>query len=800
MAGRLVIVESPAKAKTIGRYLGKDFRVAASVGHIRDLPENEMAVDVAHGFQPQYVVKDGKEKVVAELRREAAQAKSVLLATDPDREGEAIAWHISELLGLIQGATNRIAFHEITASAVQAAVSAPRTIDMDLVDAQQARRVLDRLVGFELSELLWKKVKKGISGGRVQSVATRLVVDREREIGAFRPEEYWNLTAVLSKHGHKSTFRARHFGQVADTLAKSAARNVRKVRVEDKETADRVLAEAKANPFSVLSLRKGSKRPSPPPPFTTSTLQQEASRRLGLPSKRTMSLAQQLYEGVEVEGQGTVALVTYIRTDSVRISEEAVAEARRLIAATYGDRYVPSSPRRYANRNSAQDAHEAIRPSHFDLPPEAVRSSLTADQFRLYRLVWERFLASQMPPAEFDTVTADAVAGTQVFRAVGETLKFDGFLAAYGEKEVAKEDDAAEGEEEEGKERIPVLAEGEPLDLADLLKEQKFTQPPARYTEATLIKALEEKGIGRPSTYAPTISTILDREYVKKEKKFLFPTPLGTEVTVYLEGPFSDIVDVDFTADMEDRLDRVEQGEKDWKVLLGEFYPHFHDRIVSEKKKQDTGPVETPCPQCGEGVLVVKVGRFGKFRGCSRYPACRYIEKTAKAESEKAPPEPIGEKCPQCGEGDLFRKEGRNGAFIACGRYPECKYTRNIEEAAKGKCPKCGSGLLSKASRKYKGKRFFTCDQKGSDPACDFISWDLPIEGRTCPACGSYMVWRSFRGGKGYPKCGNRECPTNAKKSAETEGAATSPKAGTAPAKKGGRVAKGGRTSSSRRP
>jgi DNA topoisomerase-1 len=781
MTRKLVIVESPAKAKTIGRYLGKDYRITASVGHIRDLPEKKTGVNVKKSYAPQYVVKEGKEKVVAELRKEAEQAQEIYLATDPDREGEAIAWHISEILSIPNDKACRISFNEITETAVQAAVASPRRIDMDLVNAQQARRILDRLVGYELSPVLWKKVRKGLSAGRVQSVATRMVVDREKEITSFNKEEYWVLTAVLSKKGGKRTFKARYQGELSSVVDKKDknASVPQKTRVEDMETAVRILEEIQGKPFSVLKIKKGTKKPSPQPPFTTSTLQQEASRRLSFPSKKTMSVAQQLYEGVDIAGHGTIALVTYIRTDSVRISEEAVTEARRLIETTYGPRYVPASPRRYANKNTSQDAHEAIRPAHFDLSPDAVRASLTNDQFRLYRLVWERFLASQMPNAEFDVVTVDVNAGRQVFRAVGETPRFDGFLAAFGEKEVEKEDDR-DDDEEIGKEKIPELSEGEPLDLAELLKEQKFTQPPPRYTEATLIKALEEQGIGRPSTYAPTLTTILDRNYIEKDKKYLVPTDLGVKVTEYLIENFLDIVDVKFTARMESRLDTVAEGENGWVAVLDEFYPAFHLLVLKaqDAKGPEAEPVGRKCPTCGEGDLLFKEGRFGRFISCSKYPTCKHTEKIPKtladgsidpAEAEKTKGQPTGEKCPTCGEGDLLLRESRYGQFLSCSLYPTCKFTRNIDQSVKGNCPKCGSGLVVKVSKKFKGKRFFTCDRKGTNAECDFISWDLPMEGKTCEVCGSYMVWHSFKGRGGKPQCGNRDCSTIIKRAKKDE-------------------------------
>ncbi|MDW7657871.1 MAG: type I DNA topoisomerase [Bacillota bacterium] len=713
MSKNLVIVESPAKAKTIGRYLGNQYRIAASVGHIRDLPSSSLGVDVENKYHPQYVSMKGKEKVIHELKDMAKSADSVLIATDPDREGEAIAWHLAQILKIDAASSCRISFNEITEPAVKRAVGQPRPIDMDLVNSQQARRILDRLVGYELSPLLWKKVKKGLSAGRVQSVATRIVVEREREIQAFKPEEYWLLTAWLHQTPENPLFRARYYGEIEQDKLK-------KVKLSNKEETDSVVNDLPDRPFAVWQLKKSTRQRKPSAPFTTSTLQQEAARFLGYTARRTMSVAQQLYEGVEL-GSESIALVTYIRTDSVRVSDEAEQEARRHIHQKFGEDYLPRAPHRYKNKNASQDAHEAIRPAHFDMEPEQIKDQLSYDQFRLYRLIWDKFMASQMAPAVIDTVTADIAAGSHVFRAQGETIRFPGYMAQYGVQLVDQEAEKNQDDDANGKEKLPELSDGEKLLLQRLDPEQKFTQPPPRYTEATLIKAMEDKGIGRPSTYAPTVSTILDRLYVEKDGKHLVPTELGKTVTVLLEEHFTDIVDVTFTARMEGDLDTVESGEQDWVSLLDSFYPSFH----------------------------------------------QLIEKASTIDRVKIADIPTGEKCPDCHEGDLVIKEGRFGKFIACSRYPECRFTRNIENAVKGKCPLCGSGLVSRASRKYKGSHFYTCDKQGTDPECPFISWDLPIEGQHCETCGTYMVWKRFRG-RSFPRCGNRDCPTNQKRNKDT--------------------------------
>ncbi|MBO4450199.1 MAG: type I DNA topoisomerase [Clostridiales bacterium] len=706
MGKKLVIVESPAKSKTISRYLGSDYQITASLGHIRDLPSNNLGVDVKNGFKSLYITMKGKEKVVRDLKELSAGCDEIYLATDPDREGEAIAWHLAKVLKIDPESKCRITFNEITKSAVQDAIRNPRTIDMNLANAQQARRVLDRLVGYELSPLLWQKVRKGLSAGRVQSVATKIVMDRDAEIDSFIPEEYWLIKALATPGKQSDKFLLGYYGYMENGKA---------VKDDLKNEADtkNVLKDVGSGPLVVDSVKKGKKERNPYPPFTTSTLQQEASKRLGFSSKKTMSIAQQLYEGVEISGAGQTALVSYIRTDSVRISEEAVAACKDLIKKRFGDEYCSKYKREYKNKNSAQDAHEAIRPTHFDMDPESIRSSLTNDQYKLYSLIWDRFLATQMASAKLDTVTVQASCNGRIFRAAGETVIFKGYLALYDD--VAE--DVPKSDEGDSKAKIPQLEDGMNLEVLDLNASQKFTTPPPHYTEATLIKAMEDNGIGRPSTYAPTITTILERNYIEKNGRMLLITDLGKIVTNLLSENFSEIVDVSFTAGMEDRLDKVEEGAEEWDKVLEDFYPEFDSQVKAAKDS---------------------------------------IEKVTFE------PEKTGETCPLCG-GELLFKEGRYGKFIACENFPECKYTKNIEVAAKGKCPICGSGLLSHRSKKYKGKVFYTCDKKGSDPECSFISWNLPIEGKVCPECGSYMVLKYF-GKKVYPKCANKDCPTNARK------------------------------------
>ena len=691
----LVIVESPAKAKTIGKYLGPDYQVLASMGHVRDLPKSKMGVDLESGdFTPNYQPIPGKEEVIEELKDAADHSQKVYLATDPDREGEAISWHLKELLDLPDGKASRVTFNEITKKVVTESIAAPREIDQNLVDAQQARRILDRIVGYELSPLLWKKIRRGLSAGRVQSVATRLVAEREEEIRAFGPQEYWTLEVTLDRVApNQGSFKTQFYGRE------------KKMELKSQEDVDQVLAAIRTAPFSVSKIKRQDKNRAPAPPFITSTLQQEASRKLNMTPRRTMSIAQQLYEGVDIEGEGTVGLITYMRTDSLRLSDEAVAAARAFAGARYGQEYLPEAPRQFKAKAGAQDAHEAIRPSNVALTPENVRKSLTQEQYRLYKLIWSRFLACQMASAVYDSVNIEVTSAGYTFRASRSEVKFPGFLAVY-----------EEGKDEEGGEiqtRLPNLQEGEPLTLGETKPEQKFTQPPTRYTEATLIRALEEKGIGRPSTYAPTISTIMAREYVVKDGKYLHTTPLGEVVTTLMKDKFHDIVDYAFTADMEGRLDKVESGEENWKKLLGDFYQDFHQELVQAEKDLD-------------GTRI------------------------------KVPDEVSDEVCDVCGR-QLVVKSGRFGRFLACPGFPECTFTKPIVIQMPGKCPKCGGRILKKTSRN--GYTYYGCEYNGNKlgRACDFMTWDVLVK-ETCPECGWTMFKKSGRGFK-KPFCINEACP-----------------------------------------
>ena len=691
----LVIVESPAKAKTIGKYLGPDYQVLASMGPVRDRPKSKMGVDLESGdFTPNYQPIPGKEEVIEELKDAADHSQKVYLATDPDREGEAISWHLKELLDLPDGKASRVTFNEITKKVVTESIAAPREIDQNLVDAQQARRILDRIVGYELSPLLWKKIRRGLSAGRVQSVATRLVAEREEEIRAFVPQEYWTLEVTLDRVApNQGSFKTQFYGRE------------KKMELKSQEDVDQVLAAIRTAPFSVSKIKRQDKNRAPAPPFITSTLQQEASRKLNMTPRRTMSIAQQLYEGVDIEGEGTVGLITYMRTDSLRLSDEAVAAARAFAGARYGQAYLPDAPRQFKAKAGAQDAHEAIRPSNVALTPENVRKSLTQEQYRLYKLIWSRFLACQMASAVYDSVNIEVTSAGYTFRASRSEVKFPGFLAVY-----------EEGKDEEGGEiqtRLPNLQEGEPLTLGETKPEQKFTQPPTRYTEATLIRALEEKGIGRPSTYAPTISTIMAREYVVKDGKYLHTTPLGEVVTTLMKDKFHDIVDYAFTADMEGRLDKVESGEENWKKLLGDFYQDFHQELVQAEKDLD-------------GTRI------------------------------KVPDEVSDEVCDVCGR-QLVVKSGRFGRFLACPGFPECTFTKPIVIQMPGKCPKCGGRILKKTSRN--GYTYYGCEYNGNKlgRACDFMTWDVPVK-ETCPECGWTMFKKSGRGFK-KPFCINEACP-----------------------------------------
>ena len=639
----LVIVESPSKAKTIGKYLGPDYTVKASMGHLRDLPKSTMGVDLESDFTPHYIPVKGKEDLIKELKTAAKQADTVYLATDPDREGEAISWHLKELLNLPDAKAHRVTFNEITQKVVKDSIQHPRDIDYCLVDAQQARRILDRIVGYQLSPLLWKKVRRGLSAGRVQSVATRLVVDRENEIRAFQPREYWSLDVNLNRVGKPGSFVAHYWGEE------------KKRELENEDQTQAIIDDITGKEFTVTNVKKAEKKRSSAPPFTTSTLQQEASRKLGMTPKRTMAIAQQLYEGVDVAGEGTLGLITYMRTDSLRLSDEAMAAAADFIKNRYGNAYYYGSFHVFKTKSGAQDAHEAIRPTHVELDPERIKDSLNKDQYRLYKLIWSRFLASQMANAVYDTVSIDTACAGHVFRSSHQSMRFPGFIAVYEE---GKDD-----ETEAVGSPLPDLQAGDKAVASKFDKEQHFTQPPARYTEATLVKAMEEKGVGRPSTYAATVSVIQDRDYVVKQDKRLAPTALGEVVTGLMMERFNDIIDVEFTANMESKLDEVEEGKRNWKELLTDFYGGFSKELHDAEEalegvhlKVPDEPTDEVCELCGRN-MVIKMGRFGKFLACPGFPEC----KNAKPLVERMPG-----RCPVCGSGMLKRKSKKGYAFYAC--------------------------------------------------------------------------------------------------------------------------------------
>lgn len=676
----LVIVESPAKAKTIKKYLGKDFEVVASMGHVRDLPKSKFGVDVDHDFTPMYVDIKGKEDLIKDLKKAAQKSDAIFLATDPDREGEAISWHLAQMLGVDMNQPNRVTFNEITKSGVKYGMDHPRTIDVKLVDAQQARRVLDRIVGYKISPFLWRKVRKGLSAGRVQSVAVRIIMDREEEIRAFKQQEYWSIDARLAAKGHaKKPFPAKLYAIDGKKLELTA--------IPDEKRAREIVESLDGADYIVSNVKKGVRRKSPAPPFITSTLQQEASRRLGYQSRRTMKVAQELYEGVEIEGIGATGLITYMRTDSLRISDEAAEQAKTYITGTYGKEYLPAARRVFKTKKNAQDAHEAIRPSDPSLTPDRVRKDLTAEQYKLYKLIWERFIASQMANALLDTVAVDIEAANCLFKASGFTVKFDGFTVLYEESKDTDDENTAS---------LPPLEAGNVLTLKELTPNQHFTQPPARYTEASLIKTLEENGIGRPSTYAPTITTILARGYVERENKSLKPTALGEVTTKLMEEQFAKIVDVTFTANMEKTLDEVEEGNVDYPKMLSGFYDDFMTTLEQAEKNMDGTRVKVPdeetdivCELCGRK-MVIKTGRFGKF--------------------------------------------------LACPGFPECRNTKKIVKETGGLCPVCGGKVLAKKSKN--GKGYYGCEH---NPQCQFMTWDKPLS-ETCPKCGATLFQKTGRG------------------------------------------------------
>ena len=682
---KLVIVESPAKAHTIGKFLGRGYKVEASNGHVRDLPKSQIGVDIDNGFEPKYITIRGRGEILDRIRREARNATKIYLATDPDREGEAISWHLANVLNIKAEEACRVEFFEITNKAVKTAIKSSRPIDMDLVNAQQARRVLDRLVGYKISPLLWSKVHKGLSAGRVQSVATAMICDREREIDEFVPEEYWVIGGTF-KADDGSLFNTRFVSCDGES------------ELHNKDEADAVVARMKKAAFTIGAVRLGERRKYPAAPFTTSNLQQEASRKLGFTTFKTMQIAQQLYEGVDIEGEGTQGLVSYIRTDSTRVSEEAIAAARGMIAETYGADYVPEEPNHYKSRRSAQDAHEAIRPTDVLRRPDSIKGSLSRDQYKLYKLIYARFVASQMTPAVYDTLSADITGDGILMRANGSRMRFAGFTTVYEEGV-----DDAQAEENDG---MPVLTEGAPTILTDVQADQKFTMPPPRYTEASLIRALEDKGIGRPSTYAPTITTIMARGYISREKKRLMPTELGLVITEMMKKHFPDIINIQFTADMEEKLDEVEEGKLDWHEVISEFYGPFKESLdkaeaTIEKVEVVDEVSDIPCDKCG-AMMVYKTGRFGRF--------------------------------------------------LACPNFPACHNTMPILKYIDATCPECGGRMIERMSKK--GRKFYGCEHY---PECEFVSWEQPVDDK-CPVCGGRMVLKRGRKGEVWHVCVNEQC------------------------------------------
>ena len=686
---KLIIVESPAKAKTISKYLGKGYKVEASQGHVCDLPKSQLGVDIDHDFDLKYITIRGRGDILSRIRKEAKNASQIYFATDPDREGEAISWHLFHVLGVDEKSPCRIEFNEVTKKAVQAAIKKPRKLDMGRIDAQQARRALDRLVGYKISPLLWVKVKKGLSAGRVQSVATRMVVEREREIDNFIPEEYWDITADCTVKGEKKP---------AAFSARFTTLDGQKTPVSNKTEAEQIRALIESGDFTVTDIRKKEKKRQPAPPFTTSSLQQEAGRKLSFTTAKTMQVVQQLYEGVDLEGEGAQGLVTYIRTDSVRISDDAMTALRAFIPEKYGKEYLPKEKNEFKGRKNAQDAHEAIRPTDVTRTPDSIKNSLSREQFMLYRLIYNRFVASQMAPAVYETLSAEITDKRIGLRFYGEHKIFAGFTTLYEEGTDESEDNVEM--------TLPALKEGQKISVKQVNTDQHFTQPPSRYTEASLVRTLEENGIGRPSTYAPTITTIIARGYVSREKKRLFPTELGIMVTEMMEKYFTQIVDTEFTAKMEEKLDEVEEGQCDWKQILREFYPDFISTLsVAEKEiekvevKDDVSDV--PCDKCG-AMMVYKMGKFGRF--------------------------------------------------LACPNFPECRNTMPILTYIDAACPVCGKRLLEKTSRK--NRKFYGCE---GYPECDFVSWDMPVNEK-CPQCGSYMVEKNNARGEKLHLCSNENC------------------------------------------
>ena len=749
----LVIVESPFKASTIKSYLGSNYKVIASKGHVRDLPKSTLGVDIENNFDAHYINIRGKGDLIKEIKKEAKNATKVFLATDPDREGEAISWHLAECLGIPIEKTQRIRFNEVTKTAIKDAIKHPENVDMNLVNAQQARRILDRIVGYKLSPLLWKKVRSGLSAGRVQSVVTRVIVDREEEIRQFVPVEYWTITVML-KGSDGKIFAAHFFGDESG-----------KKKLNNEADAMAVVNSVSTKPFTVRSVKKTVRHKAPAPPFETSSLQQEAARKLKFQPQKTMKVAQELYEGINLGSEfgGVQGLITYMRTDSLRISADAQAAAKEFILEHYGEKYYPAAPRAYKTKNGAQDAHEAIRPSKITLEPNLIKKNLTADQYKLYKLIWDRFTASQMQSADISALNVDFENNGYIFRTGGYTVTFAGYMAVYEETDDDQKRNADEPEEIKDI-RLPAFKQGELLDMDKIQPDKHFTEPPARYNEASLIQFMKDNGIGRPSTYAPTISTIIERDYVKKDGKAYIPTELGEVTTKLMKESFSDIVDCYFTARMEDRLDSIESGENDILAVLSDFWNGFEKQLSEAEKNIESmmptsAPVETDivCEKCGSK-MVIKKGRYGEFAACPNFPKCRNTkplnqkstpENGDEKDGDKSAPTVVPDmKCERCGANVVLR-QGRFGSFYACERYPECKYTKQKNKEIEIPCPKCGGKVVMKFSKSK--NMFYCCDNY---PKCDFSSWDAPINEK-CPNCGKVLFRKK---GKALIVCHDKAC------------------------------------------
>ena len=755
MAHNLVILESPSKAQTVKGYLGANYKVIASLGHVRDLPKSTLGVDIENGFDAHYINIRGKGDLIKEIRKEAKAANKIFLATDPDREGEAIAWHLSVALGIPVEKTQRICFNEVTKTAVKAAIKEPRQINMDLVNSQQTRRILDRVVGYKLSPLLWKNVKSGLSAGRVQSVATRIVVEREEEIRSFVPEEYWTIESMLTGPDEKS-FHVHFWGNEKG-----------KIRLKSQAEAEAVVNAVDSNPYRVTSIRKATKHKTPAAPFTTSTLQQEAFRKLGFQSQRTMKVAQELYEGINLGSElgGLQGLITYMRTDSVRVSSDAQTAAREFIVQKYGEQYCPQKPRVFKSKAGAQDAHEAIRPAKIELEPQQIRKQLTNDQYKLYKLIWECFIASQMESAALDTISISLTAAGYVFRTSGYSVSFQGYMAVYEESEV-KASRTADDPDEIKDIRLPCMKEGEELAAEKTIPTQHFTEPPVRYNDASLIQMLKDLDIGRPSTYTAILTTILSRNYVKREGKAFVPTPLGEITNRLMKENFAPIVDYGFTAKMESDLDEIEQGKETMLNVLEGFWKDFSKQLETAEQTIGQNSIEIPpeetdfiCDKCGSR-MVVRNGRFGKFAACPNYPTCRNTkpltspaaEESASHEEEeeqnKKTPQVADFKCEKCGS-DMILRTGKFGSFYACSKYPECKFTKARVRETGVDCPKCGAKIVTKYGRNR--TVFYSCEKY---PTCDFSSWDMPVK-ETCPDCGKILFRKK---GKNLLICHDKDC------------------------------------------